>query len=72
MTADWDLPSPFIHRVSAQAADIDAYGHVNDSVCLRWLDETAWSHSSPLAEVAAAFAEAHHRRLAPGVEPGEI
>ena len=48
MTPVWDLPSPFIHRVSAQAADIDAYGHVNNSVYLRWLDQAAWAHSSAL------------------------
>lgn len=48
MTAGWDLPSPFIHRVSALAADVDAYGHVNNAVYLRWLDETAWAHSTAL------------------------
>ena len=53
MTAAWDLPSPFIHRVSAQASDVDAYGHVNNSVYLRWLDETAWAHSSALGVTPA-------------------
>jgi len=48
VSAAWDLPSPFIHRVSAQGPDIDAYGHVNNSVYLRWLDETAWAHSTAL------------------------
>ena len=52
MTGDWDLPSPFVHAVSAQAADIDAYGHVNNSVYLRWLDETAWAHSAALGVTA--------------------
>jgi len=52
VTPDWDLPSPFIHRVSALAADIDAYGHVNNSVYLRWLDETAWAHSAALGVTA--------------------
>jgi len=45
---DFDLPSPFVHRVAATAGDIDAYGHVNNSVYLRWLDETAWAHSTAL------------------------
>jgi acyl-CoA thioester hydrolase len=44
----WDLPSPFVHSVSAQAQDVDAYGHVNNSVYLRWLDEAAWAHSAAL------------------------
>jgi len=48
VTTAWDLPSPFVHRVTAAPADIDAYGHVNNSVYLRWLDETAWAHSTAL------------------------
>lgn len=52
MSADWDLPAPFVHRVSAQGSDIDAYGHVNNSVYLRWLDQTAWAHSSALGVTA--------------------
>jgi acyl-CoA thioester hydrolase len=45
---DFDLPSPYVHRVTASAADVDAYGHVNNSVYLRWLDEAAWAHSTAL------------------------
>jgi len=41
---DWDLPEPFIYRVAARAEDIDAFGHVNNGVYPRWLDETAWAH----------------------------
>ncbi len=48
MTGAWDLPSTFVHRVSALASDIDEYGHVNNAVYLRWLDETAWAHSTAL------------------------
>lgn len=40
----WDLPRPFIRRVSAQAGDIDLFGHVNNAVYLRWADEAAWAH----------------------------
>lgn len=53
MSGGWDLPSPFVHEVAAKAADIDAYGHVNNSVYLRWLDETAWAHSAALGVSAA-------------------
>ena len=52
VTADWDLPSPFVHAVTALAADIDAFGHVNNSVYLRWLDQTAWAHSAALGVTA--------------------
>lgn len=44
----WDLPSPHVHRVTAREADIDGYGHVNNAVYVRWLDETAWAHSAAL------------------------
>jgi acyl-CoA thioester hydrolase len=44
----FDLPSPFLRAVSAASADVDAYGHVNNAVYLRWLDEAAWAHSSSL------------------------
>ena len=40
----WDLPRPFIRTVTAEAGDIDAFGHVNNCVHLRWADETAWAH----------------------------
>ena len=43
---DWDLPEPFIHRRTAQPGEIDAYGHVNNTVYVAWLDECAWAHSS--------------------------
>jgi acyl-CoA thioester hydrolase len=45
---DFELPSAYVHRVVASTADVDAYGHVNNSVYLRWLDETAWAHSAAL------------------------
>jgi len=45
---DWDLPSPYVHAVDALDADIDGYGHVNNAVYLRWLDQAAWSHSTAL------------------------
>ncbi len=43
-TNKWDLPEPFIHRVSAKPEHIDAFGHVNNAVYNIWLDETAWAH----------------------------
>lgn len=40
----WDLPVPFIHRVTVQDADIDDFGHANNAAYLRWADETGWAH----------------------------
>src|SRR5262245_54701887 len=48
MTEVWDFPVPHVVTVSVDPADIDAYGHVNNAVYLRWLDVAAWSHSAAL------------------------
>jgi acyl-CoA thioester hydrolase len=53
VSGDFDLPSACVHPVIATAADVDAYGHVNNSVYLRWLDEAAWAHSSALGVTPA-------------------
>jgi acyl-CoA thioester hydrolase len=44
----WDFPRPHVVELQVQAADIDAYDHVNNSVYLAWLDKAAWSHSATL------------------------
>src|ERR1700722_12534006 len=44
----WELPAPHVVELNVQAADIDAYGHVNNSVYLTWLDRAAWAHSAAL------------------------
>lgn len=42
------LPNPFTLSFDVQDADIDSYGHVNNTVYLRWIDATAWAHSDAL------------------------
>jgi acyl-CoA thioester hydrolase len=55
--AHWELPTPHVVELTVQPAEIDAYGHVNNSVYLTWLDRAAWSHSAalgmPLADCLA-------------------
>jgi acyl-CoA thioester hydrolase len=48
MLASWDHSSPHVVTVDVSDDDIDAYGHVNNAVYLRWLDRAAWSHSAAL------------------------
>jgi acyl-CoA thioester hydrolase len=48
MSADWDLPAPFIAGVAVASQDIDAYRHVNNTVYMTWFDRTAWAHSAAL------------------------
>jgi acyl-CoA thioester hydrolase len=45
---DWDLPAPFAETLLVEAADIDAYRHVNNAVYVTWLDRAAWAHSAAL------------------------
>ena len=42
----WDFPAVFAITVQAKKDDIDAFGHVNNVVYLRWLTECAWAHSA--------------------------
>ena len=44
----FDHPAPHVVELAVQAADIDAYQHVNNAVYLGWLDRAAWSHSAAL------------------------
>jgi acyl-CoA thioester hydrolase len=46
--AHWDFPAAHVVALAVQPQDIDAYGHVNNSVYLTWLDRAAWSHSAAL------------------------
>jgi acyl-CoA thioester hydrolase len=47
-SAAWDLPSPYLAAVTVAAADIDAYGHVNNAVYMTWFDRAAWAHSAAI------------------------
>jgi acyl-CoA thioester hydrolase len=44
----FDLPSPHLLDIAVEAADIDAYHHVNNAVYVTWCDRVAWSHSAAL------------------------
>jgi len=41
----WGHSSPFIIKARVHANDIDSYGHVNNSVYMRWMDDCARAHS---------------------------
>jgi acyl-CoA thioester hydrolase len=41
---DWDLPDPYIHRITVEKSDIDAFGHANNARYLEWADAAAWTH----------------------------
>jgi len=44
-----DFRHPYELRVTAVASDIDALGHVNNIVYLRWVQDAAIAHWSALA-----------------------
>jgi acyl-CoA thioester hydrolase len=44
----FDLPAPHIIDLTVEAADIDAYNHVNNAVYVTWCDRSAWEHSAAL------------------------
>jgi len=41
----WDLPDPYSIEIVVDAASIDSYGHVNNTVYIGWLERCAWAHS---------------------------
>jgi acyl-CoA thioester hydrolase len=45
---EWDFAAPHTVALEVTAAEIDAYGHVNNSVYLSWFDRVAWAHSCEL------------------------
>jgi acyl-CoA thioester hydrolase len=49
--------TPFIATITAQPADIDALGHVNNSVWVRWIQDMATAHweARALPEHIAAY-----------------
>lgn len=40
----WDYPEPYIIEHTACEDEADGYGHVNNSVYLKWLDQCVWAH----------------------------
>lgn len=46
ITKGLKLPSPFLIEVAVEAANIDAFGHVNNTVYLTWFEMCAWAHSA--------------------------
>lgn len=43
---------PFTHQLNIQPADIDALGHVNNVVYVRWVQEVAAAHWQKMASAA--------------------
>jgi len=69
---DWDHPQPFLRRSRVGADDIDALQHTNNTVYVRWCEESAWAHSAHLGldidsyhrlDRAMAVVEGHYRYL---------
>lgn len=69
---DWDFADPFLHRNDVAAEHIDDLQHTNNTVYVRWCEETAWAHSQALGlnisnyrelDRAMAVVEGHYRYL---------
>ncbi len=44
----WDHPDPYVTPFEVADADIDGFGHVNNAVYVRWINDGAWAHSKAL------------------------
>jgi acyl-CoA thioester hydrolase len=63
----FDVPDPFLYPVAVQPDDLDAQGHVNNAVYVRWMDRAAFAHSCAVGydwvayqELGAAFVVRRH------------
>lgn len=45
---NWDLPTPFIQRITVSPDDTDRLGHANNVVYVRWLEDVSWAHIESL------------------------
>ena len=45
---EWGVSAPFLQHVTVGEDDLDAFGHTNNVVYLRWLERVAWAHSVSL------------------------
>lgn len=41
----WKYDDPFFYKITVEEKDLDSYGHVNNAVYVKWLDECARAHS---------------------------
>ena len=41
---NWDLPEPFVIHHTALNSEVDGYGHINNSVYVKWMDQCVWAH----------------------------
>ncbi|BBM01496.1 thioesterase family protein [Microbulbifer sp. GL-2] len=44
----WDLPTPFIRKVTVGAQHVDGLRHANNAEYVQWCEATAWAHSAEL------------------------
>lgn len=44
----WQYPKPFTLLVSVGKDDMDALGHTNNAVYVKWCEQCAWAHSNAL------------------------
>jgi acyl-CoA thioester hydrolase len=60
---DWDYPEPHIIEHTATEDEADGYGHVNNSVYLKWLDQCVWAHCDAV-NMSPAFCRQLNRGFA--------
>jgi acyl-CoA thioester hydrolase len=60
---DWDYPEPHIIEHTATEDEADGYGHINNSVYLKWLDQCVWAHCDAV-NMSPAFCRQLNRGFA--------
>jgi acyl-CoA thioester hydrolase len=50
-----DQPDAFLYHLTAEPDDIDALGHVNNAVYVKWMERAAYAHSCAVGYDGAAY-----------------
>ncbi|MCX2783642.1 acyl-CoA thioesterase [Microbulbifer thermotolerans] len=45
---NWELPRPFVWRVTVRAEHVDGLHHANNAEYVRWCESAGWAHSAAL------------------------
>jgi acyl-CoA thioester hydrolase len=51
----WDYAEPFCIQFTICETDVDAMGHTNNVIYLRWLEQVSWAHSRQLGLIWADY-----------------
>lgn len=53
----WELPQPFVWKVTVQPEHVDGLHHANNAEYVRWCERAGWAHSAALGLDVSGYQE---------------